>query len=171
VSPRGRATVTAATTADAALVHGLTQQAWRGTVAADSSAYREAPADVEALFARGGGAFVARVDGVPVGSVRHVPVPHPEPSWEIKRMGLLREVRGLGLGARLAAAVEDAARAAGVRRLQLGVRRDQPRLVAFWAKLGFEADASVALSSHNPLTEPPVTMSRRLGPAPPNHPY
>ncbi|MCZ8338759.1 MAG: GNAT family N-acetyltransferase [Burkholderiaceae bacterium] len=168
--PRGRATVTAATTADAALVHALTQRAWHGTVAANSSAYLETAADIEALFARGGGALVARVDGVPVGSVRHVPVPHGEPSWEIKRMGLLREARGAGLGPLLAAAVEDAARAAGVGRLQLGVRRDQPRLVAFWATLGFEADASVALSSHNPLTEPPVTMSRRLGHAAPHRP-
>jgi hypothetical protein len=109
--------VTAATTADAALVHALTQRAWHGTVAANSSAYLETAADIEALFARGG-----------------------------------------------------AARAAGVGRLQLGVRRDQPRLVAFWATLGFEADASVALSSHNPLTEPPVTMSRRLGHAAPHRP-
>jgi GNAT superfamily N-acetyltransferase len=57
---------------------------------------------------------------------------------------MLREVRGLGFGTLLAAAVEDAARAAGVRRLQLGVRRDQPRLAAFWATLGFEADDFVA---------------------------
>jgi GNAT superfamily N-acetyltransferase len=162
--------VTAATAADAALVHALTQRAWHGTVAADSSAYRETPADVEALLARGGGAFLAHVDGEAAGSVRFVPVPHREPSWEIKRMGLLREARGFGIGALLAAAVEDAARAAGVRRLQLGVRRDQPRLVAFWATLGFEADASVALSSHNPLTEPPVTMSRRLTPSDPRRP-
>jgi GNAT superfamily N-acetyltransferase len=168
VSPRGRATATAATAADDALVHDLAQRARHGTVDANSSAYRETPADVEALFSRGGGAFVARVDGEAAGSVRFVPVPHPEPSWESKRMALLRRARGLG--ALLAAAVEDAARAAGVRRLQPGVRRDQPRLVAFWVTLGFEADASVALSSHNPLTEPPVTMSRRLDPAAPDHP-
>ncbi len=169
--PDGRATVSAAAKADAGLVHDLTQRAWLGTVAPDSSAYRETPADVEALFERGGGAFVLRLDGVPVGSVRWLPVPHPEPSREIKRMGLLREARGLGLGARLAAAVENRALADGVRRLQLGVRRDQPRLVAFWAGLGFEVDASVALSSHNPLTAAPVTMSRRLGPCPPDpHP-
>ncbi len=165
MSPHGRATVTAAEVADAALVHALTQRAWLGTVAGDSSAYRETAADVEAVFARGGGAFVVRIDDVPVGSVRYLPVPHAEPSWEIKRMGVLREARGRGLGERLAAAVEGAARAAGVRRLQLGVRRDQPRLVGFWATLGFEADAAVALSSHNPSTEPPVTMSRRLDPA------
>ncbi len=167
--PVGRATLAAASAADAVLVHELTQRAWRGTVAPDSSAYRETAADVEALFARGGGAFLLRLDGEPVGSVRWVPVPHAEPSWEIKRMGVLREARGLGLGERLAASVETAARAADVARLQLGVRRDQPRLLDFWRRLGFRADTAVALSSHNPLTAPPVTMSRRLsasGPRP-----
>ncbi|MEI7445872.1 MAG: GNAT family N-acetyltransferase [Burkholderiales bacterium] len=159
-----RATVHAATPADAALVHDLTQRAWQGTVAANSSAYRETPATVEAIFAAGGGAFVLRLDGEPAGSVRWLPVPHAQPSWEIKRMGLLRETRGLGLGPLLADAVVDAARAAGVRRLQLGVRIDQPRLLAFWNGLGFEPDDAVTLSSHNPLTAPPITMSRRLDP-------
>jgi len=96
--------------------------------------------------------------------VRYVPVPHPVPSWEIKRMGLLREARGHGFGERLAEALEQAARAAGIRRLQLGVRVDQPRLIGFWAGIGFERDDTVTLSSHNPLTAPPLTMSRRLLP-------
>lgn len=162
-----RATVHAATAAEAALVHGLTQRAWHGTVAADSSAYRETAATVEALFAAGGGAFVLRLDDEPVGSVRWLPVPHALASWEIKRMGLLRATRGLGLGPLLAQAVVEAAGAAGVRRLQLGVRVDQPRLLAFWTGLGFESDDAVTLTSHNPLTAPPVTMSRRLAqPAP-----
>ena len=163
MSVAGRATVTAASAADAALVHELTQRAWRGTVAPDSSAFGETPADVAALFARGGGAFVLRLDGEPAGAVRWLPVPHQAPSWEIKRLGVLRQARGLGLGARLADAVESAALAAGVLRLQLGVRRDQPRLLAFWERIGFRADEAVRLSSRNPLTDPPVTMSRRLG--------
>ncbi len=129
---------------------------------------RATAADVGALFVRGGGAFLLRLDGEPVGSVRWVPVPHAERSWEIKRLGVLREARGLGLGERLAAAVEGAARAAGVARLQRGVRRDQPRLLDFWRTLGFRSDATVALSSHNPLTAPPVTLSRRLS-APRTH--
>ena len=160
----GRVTVSAAAAADAALVHALTQRAWHGTVAANSTAYRETVATVEALFAQGGGAFVARLDGEPVGSVRFVPVVHAEPSWEIKRMGLLREARGHGLGMHLAEALEHAARAAGIRRLQLGVRIDQPRLIGFWAGIGFERDDTVTLSSHNPLTDPPLTMSRHLHP-------
>lgn len=160
-----RATVRAATAADAALVHAITQRAWHGTVADNSSAYRETEATVAALFAAGGGAFVLHLDGEPAGSVRYLPVPHALPSWEIKRLGLLREARGLGLGPLLANAVVDAARASGVRRLQLGVRVDQPRLLAFWNGLGFDPDDAVALSSHNPLTAPPVTMTRRLAPS------
>ncbi len=175
MSREGRATLTAACAADAVLLHALTQRAWRGTVADDSSAFRETPADVRELFARGGGAFVLRLDGEPAGAVRWLPVPHAEPSWEIKRLGVVREVRGRGHGARLAGAVETAARAAGIQRLQLGVRRDQPRLLAFWQRLGFRADAAVALSSHNPLTDPPVAMSLRLSalpgrPVPPSTP-
>ena len=169
MSAAGRATVTAASPADAALVHDLTQRAWHGTVAADSSAYRETVADVAALLERGG-AFVLRLDDTPVGSVRWVPVPHAVPSWEIKRMGLLHAVRGRGLGRPLAGAVEAAARAAGIGRLQLGVRSDQPRLLGFWKDLGFEPDATVALSSHNPLTPPPTTLSRPLAPPAPSPP-
>lgn len=160
----GRVVVSAATAAEAALVHAVTQRAWHGTVAENSSAYRETPATVEAVFAQGGGAFVARLDGEPVGSVRWLPVAHPEPSWEIKRMGVVREARGHGLGERLAAELERAAREAGIRRLQLGVRLDQPRLLGFWGALGFEHDDTVTLSSLNPLTDPPRTMSRRLPP-------
>ena len=78
---------------------------------------------------------------------------------------LTRRARpGLGLEPLFADAVVDAARAAGVRRQQLGVRVDQPRLLAFRNAPGFEPDDAVALSSHNPLTAPPVTMSWRLDP-------
>jgi hypothetical protein len=42
------------------------------------------------------------------------------------------------------------------------VRADQPRLLAFYERLGYTLDASVQLSAHNPLTDPPVTLSRRL---------
>jgi GNAT superfamily N-acetyltransferase len=125
---------------------------------------------VERLFDAGGGAFVAWLGDEPAGSVRWLPVAHPLPSWEIKRMGVLPAMRGRGLGERLLSAVVDAARAAGVVRLQLGVRADQPRLIGFWIALGFSPDAQVTLSSHNPLTDPPVTMSRRLAPEPCHRP-
>ena len=154
--------IVAATVDDAALLHAITQAAWQGTVAPDSSAFRETPRTLVDLFARGGGAFLLGVDDIPLGAVRWLPVAHAEPSWEIKRMGIPRPARGAGHGARLAAAVEAAARAAGIRRLQLGVRADQPRLRDFWLALGFRHDDSVTLSSHNPETAPPITLSRAL---------
>jgi ribosomal protein S18 acetylase RimI-like enzyme len=156
------ATVVAAAPADVALLHALTQRTWHGTVDADSSAFRETEDTLRALFAAGGGAFVLRIGGEPAGAVRWLPVPHASRSWEIKRLGVLREWRGHGFGERLAAAVETAARAAGVRRIQLGVRADQPRLVGFWSALGYRIDEQVVLSSRNPLTAPAVTMSRGL---------
>jgi GNAT superfamily N-acetyltransferase len=158
----GGTRVVAATVDDAALLHALTQAAWQGTVAPDSSAFRETPRTLVDLFASGGGAFLLWVDDTPLGAVRWVPVAHTEPTWEIKRMGIPRPARGVGHGARLAAAVEAAARVAGIRRLQLGVRADQPRLRDFWLGLGFRPDDSVTLSSHNPATAPPITLSRLL---------
>jgi len=156
-------TISAASPSDAALLHALTQQAWQGTVAPDSSAFRETPATLDAIFASGGGALLLRVDGEPAGSVRWLPVQHPLPTREVKRLGVLPALRGLGLARRLMnALLADAARA-GVRRVQLGVRADQPRLIAFYQRHGFGLDTAVALSSINPLTAAPVTMSLRLG--------
>jgi ribosomal protein S18 acetylase RimI-like enzyme len=157
-----RVKVVRASPADAALVHALTQRAWLGTVAADSSACLESPATVEGVFAAGGGALLLRVDGEAVGSVRWLPVPHAVPSWEVKRLGVLPGLRGRYLGERLMAALHLAAQAARIERVQLGVRVDQPRLIDFYRALGDQPDPAVALSSHNPRSAPPVTMSRRL---------
>ena len=150
-----------ATPGDAQRVHELTQRAWRGTVAANSSAFRETPDTARQAIEAGGG-FVLLLDGKPIGSVRYFPVPHAEPSWEFKRLGVLHAFRGRGYGELLVRAIERAAPAQGVRRIQLGVRADQPRLVAFYERLGYTLDASVQLSAHNPLTDPPVALSRRL---------
>ena len=157
-----RVTVVRASPADAALVHDLTQRAWLGTVAPDSSAFLETPATIEAVFAGGGGALLLRLDGEPAGSVRWLPVPHQLPSWEVKRLGVLPALRGRYLGERLMAALHVAAQAARIERIQLGVRADQPRLIDFYLALGYAPDPAVSLSSHNPRTAAPVTMSRRL---------
>lgn len=164
MSSARRVTIDAATREDARLLHALTQSAWQGTVAPDSSAYRETPETVEAVFDAGGGAFLLRVDGQPAGAARWVPVPHALRSWEIKRAGVLPAWRGQGMAEPLVQALLSAARQHGVQRLQLGVRADQPRLIAFWRSFGFALDAQVALSSRNPLTAPAVTMSRLIEP-------
>jgi ribosomal protein S18 acetylase RimI-like enzyme len=150
-----------ATPADAQRVHELTQRAWRGTVAPNSSAYRETPDTARQAIEAGGG-FMLLFDGLPIGSVRYFPVPHDTPSWEFKRLGVLHAFRGRGYGELLVRAIERAAPAQGVRRIQLGVRADQPRLVAFYERLGYTLDAAVRLSAQNTLTDPPVTLSRGL---------
>jgi ribosomal protein S18 acetylase RimI-like enzyme len=165
-----RVTVVRASSADAVLVFDLTRRAWLGTVAPDSSAFLETPATVEALFAGGGGALLLQIDGEPAGSVRWLPVRHALPSWEVKRLGVLPALRGRYLGERLMAALHLAAQTAGIARIQLGVRADQPRLLGFYRGLGYERDPDVSLSSHNPRTALPVTMSRRLDAVPQERP-
>ncbi len=90
------------------------------------------------------------------------PAPGPtgdqRPWVEIKRVGVLKTHRELGLGAPLVAALENAARA------QLGVRLDQPRLVAFWSSLGHALAHNVRLHTVNPLTLTPTFMRKRFGP-------
>jgi GNAT superfamily N-acetyltransferase len=151
---------------ETALLMGLTLRCWTGTVAADSSLYRETPDHVASLLASPeGGAVFALIDGEPVGAGRYFRVPGPEgdarPWIELKRVGMLPEFRKLGLGQKLVAAVEDRARArlspAGA---QLGVRADQPRLIEFWRTQGYALADDVSLHTVNPLTPPPTTMRK-----------
>ena len=89
---------------------------WTGTVAENSSAYRETAEGIEAQLA-GGGAVIVFEGERPVGAGRFYPVPGPAGDarmWvEIKRIGVLKMHRKLGLGAPLVAALEDEARARG----------------------------------------------------------
>ncbi len=60
----------------------------------------------------------------------------PDPaSWEIVTLNSLQE--GAGVGAALVAAVRDAARAAGCRRLWLVTSNDNLEALRFWQKRGF----------------------------------
>jgi len=156
-----RIEIRAARPEDAVLMHALSLQAWRGTVREDSSLFDET-VDYVAGVLRSGGGFILEVDGEPAGSVRHFPIAGDAARWEVKRLGVLPSLRGRGLGERLMQAVADAARRQGVRRLQIGIRADQPRLVRFYEALGFRLDGSVRLSAQNPRTAPAITMSRAL---------
>jgi RimJ/RimL family protein N-acetyltransferase len=53
-------------------------------------------------------------------------------------IGLLAEHQGKGLGWRLLAAALDAARSAGMRRVELGAHADNRRAIALYERLGFE---------------------------------
>lgn len=155
--------IRAATVGDAALLREVMLRCWTGTVAANSSAYSETVGDIAGQIARGGAVLVFSGDEA-VGGGRFHPVPGPaddaRPWAEIKRVGVAREVRKLGLGAPLVMALEDAAREAGAVGLQLGVREDQPALARFWERLGYRVADDVRLYTVNPLTPPPVTMRK-----------
>jgi GNAT superfamily N-acetyltransferase len=150
---------------EAPLLREAMLRCWTGTVAANSSAFRETDDDIARQLATGGAMFLLHGLDV-VGSGRWHPVAGPagdkRPWVEIKRVGVVRELRKLGLGAPLVTALEEAARARGHAGVQLGVREDQPRLVRFWEELGYRVADDVQLHTVNPLTPPPFTMRKWL---------
>lgn len=150
---------------EAGLLLDLMLRCWTGTVASNSTAYKETEETIAHQLKRGAAAIVS-VAGEPVGAGRFYPVPGPPDDphdWvEIKRVGVLREYRKHGLGPPLVAALETEAKRRGFPGAQLGVRHDQPRLVAFWASLGYSPASDVQMHIVNPLTPPPVTMRKRF---------
>jgi GNAT superfamily N-acetyltransferase len=146
------------------MLHDIMLRCWRGTVAENSSAYRETPEAIARQLERGAAVFLFEGDAL-VGSGRIHPVPGPagEGGWaELKRIGVLGSHRKLGLGPPLVAALEAEARARGAAGGQLGVRADQPRLIRFWSSLGYVLADDVRLHTVNPLTPPPTTMRKRF---------
>jgi len=150
---------------EAALLHETMLRCWRGTVAENSSAYRETPESIGKQLERGAAVFLIEGEAI-VGSGRLHPVPGPADDpreWvELKRIGVLATHRKLGLGAPLVAALEAEARDRGAAGAQLGVRADQPRLIRFWSSLGYTLADDVQLHTVNPLTPPPTTMRKRF---------
>jgi GNAT superfamily N-acetyltransferase len=124
--------------------------------------FRETPETVAAQIAKGGAVILVR-DGEAIGSGRWVAVPGPggQDDWmEIKRIGVLPEHTGQGLGAVIVAALEAAGRSAGKQGAQLAIRVDQPRLIDFYAALGYVPAADVELTTVNPRSPPPFGMRK-----------
>lgn len=86
------------------------------------------------------GAEVAGLGGL-VGYVMlcapELPVATGEGDLEIKRIYLLSKFQGGGVGARLMGVATEAARAAGAKRLWLGVYGENASAIAFYARQGF----------------------------------
>ncbi|MER5291396.1 GNAT family N-acetyltransferase [Streptomyces pharetrae] len=57
---------------------------------------------------------------------------------ELKRMYVIREMRGLGLARRMLAALEEDARAAGRTRMVLETGTEQPEAIALYTSSGYE---------------------------------
>ncbi len=124
--------------------------------------FRETPESVAAQIAKGGGAVLMSGDTA-IGSGRWVTVPGPggQGAWmEVKRIGVRPEYQKQSLGAVILAALEADGRAAGKQGAQLAIRADQPRLIDFYAGLGYVRTDDVELTTVNPLSPPPVGMRK-----------
>jgi predicted N-acetyltransferase YhbS len=151
---------------EAQLLLDIMLACWTGTVPPNSTAYRET-ADMIAIQLEQGGAAIVMEGVEPVGAGRFMPVPgSPDDAreWvELKRIGVLKSRRKLGLGSPLVLALEAEAQRRGHPGSQIGIRHDQPGLVGFWSGLGYTRARDVQLHTVNPLTPPPVTMRKVFG--------
>ncbi|MBY9065667.1 GNAT family N-acetyltransferase [Hyphomonas sp. WL0036] len=151
-----------ATPSDGFLVEGITRRIWTGRVSPESTVFRETPETVAAQIAKGG-AVLLEADGALIGSGRWVAVPGPggQGRWmEVKRIGVLPGFTGQGLGAHVLAALEAWGQEQGAKGAQLAIRADQPRLIGFYADLGYVRADDVDLTTHNPLSPPPFGMRK-----------
>jgi pyrrolidone-carboxylate peptidase/GNAT superfamily N-acetyltransferase len=91
--------------------------------------------------AAGRGAFVVAFDGegrpVGCGAVRRIALGSGADAGEVKRMYVVPEARGRGVGAAVLAALEAEARALGLRRLVLETGERQPEALALYRRAGF----------------------------------
>lgn len=146
---------------DALAIAGLIRQAWASRVAADSSGHRETADKVRADLEKGLG-WVALEGEKIVATVRMTPHPAQAGVCEIKKLAVLPEYRKQGIGPRLLELLEREAKAQGIREIRLGVRHDQPRLVEWYASLGYVHDPALGYSSPNPLTPPPFVLYKEV---------
>ncbi|MDT0330449.1 GNAT family N-acetyltransferase [Nocardiopsis lambiniae] len=89
--------------------------------------------------------LLALVDGVPAGTVRLVD--QGDGTGLLGRMAVLPERRGAGLGAALVRAVEDRARARGLRAVELHA---QTHALGFYERLGYAAHGEEFLDAGIP---------------------
>jgi DNA-binding MarR family transcriptional regulator/GNAT superfamily N-acetyltransferase len=96
---------------------------------------RALPVDAREVTPPGGAIIIARLHGRPIGS-GSIKTPPQAPAY-IKRMWIAREARGLGVGRRLLAALEDHARSVGARVVQLETNRALQEAIALYRSAGF----------------------------------
>ncbi|HEU4397458.1 MAG TPA: GNAT family N-acetyltransferase [Actinomycetota bacterium] len=115
----------------------------------------------DAHYGAGGGAFFVAVDPADrvvgtAGLLRTGPA-----SGEVRKMFLLPEARGQGVGRALLDAVLDAARTRGLERLTLTTRHRYDRAIRLYERAGFRA----AGSAQEPRAgDPGLTYALRLAP-------
>ena len=93
------------------------------------------PVDVHEVTPPGGALIVARLHGRPIGC-GSVKTPRRAPAY-LKRMWVSREARGLGVGRRLLAELEEHARSTGARVIQLETNRTLTEAIALYRASGY----------------------------------
>lgn len=88
-----------------------------------------------AILSKGGHIFIAEQDGTPVGCCSLMAM--DDGGFEVGKMAVLEQARGLNLGHRLLEACETAARAAGAPRLYLETNTAQTHAIALYRRFGF----------------------------------
>lgn len=127
---------------DAEIVHRLTQAAFGGLAALDppSGADRETVAAVRRDLETHGGAL-ARAGARPVGCLRFA-AEHGH--LHVRRVAVLPELQGKGIGRELMRWAENHAAAKGLPEVTVGVRLALPANLAFYKRLGYEVVAEHA---------------------------
>lgn len=87
------------------------------------------------ILDKGGFIFIAERDGAPVGCCSLMAM--ADGGYEVGKMAVRADARGLNLGWRLLEACEAAARAAGAPRLYLETNRAQTHAIALYRRFGF----------------------------------
>jgi len=122
-------------------VHRIMQLAfeeYRGRLVPPSGALTETIEEVRTVINRGG-AFLAFVGGVTVGSARYRLFPDHAYA---ERIAVLPEYRGRRVAVALMTAFEEAVQALGVPEARVGVRASLPSNLRFYENLGYRAMAS-----------------------------
>jgi putative acetyltransferase len=88
-----------------------------------------------AILDRGGSIFIAEQDGTPVGCCSLMAM--DDGGFEVGKMAVVAQARGLNLGHRLLEACEATARAAGAHRLYLETNAAQTHAIALYRRFGF----------------------------------
>ncbi len=88
-----------------------------------------------AILDKGGHIFIAERDGTPVGCCSLMAM--DDGGYEVGKMAVLAQARGLNLGHLLLEACEAAARAAGAPRLYLETNAAQIHAIALYRRFGF----------------------------------
>ena len=145
---------------DAQLIADLTRASWADRVNPTSRGHEETAEAVLSDLHHGGG-FILMVNDIPSGSARWLRTDDRLDCWEIRRMGILPVYRGYDLSQHLLEAIIHLALSSDVEELLLGVRADQPRMLDFYASLGFELAPELEYPHLNEAPDAAPFMMRR----------